>query len=111
MVVADTLPDFTLNIHLSEVLGRATVDTILQTTQLDAANPSIAFCGPDQMHKTLLKNFAARGLSVRKIRYEEFKIRSGIGLKALATNLVERAKNRDTDWLKVPGKSWLTGCD
>lgn len=103
MAVANTRPNFILRIHSSEVMGRATVDTILKTTQLDASNPFIAFCGPEQMRKTLLKDFAARGQSVRKIRYEEFKIRSGIGLKAFATNLMERMKKSRHELVESTG--------
>ena len=42
------------------------------------------------MRKALAKGFAARGVSARNIRYEEFEIRSGIGLRALAAYLLDR---------------------
>ena len=41
------------------------------------------------MRKELVDGFAAMGVSVRKVRYEEFRIRSGIGLKALAAYLMD----------------------
>lgn len=44
------------------------------------------------MRKALTEGFAARGVSVRKLRYEEFEIRSGIGLAALAAYLTDRMK-------------------
>ena len=44
------------------------------------------------MRKALTEGFAARGVSVRKLRYEEFEIRSGIGLTALAACLTDRMK-------------------
>ena len=91
--LADRLPNLTLTLHASEASGRATADTILETTKLDASKLSIAFCGPDSMRKALTRGFAARGASVRRIRYEEFEIRSGIGLKALAAHLIDRGKS------------------
>ena len=89
-VVADKLPNFTLVLHASETSGRATADTILETTGLDASNLSIAFCGPDAMRKAMSKAFTASGMPGRKFRYEEFEIRSGIGLKALSAYLLDR---------------------
>lgn len=44
------------------------------------------------MRKELVDRFAAMGVSVRKVRYEEFRIRSGIGLKALVAYLMDRMK-------------------
>ena len=90
--LAETLPNLTLTLHASHELGRATADTILQATKLDPADLSIAFCGPEPMRKMLTEGFAARGVSVRKLRYEEFEIRSGIGLTALAAHLTDRMK-------------------
>ena len=88
--LAGELPNFTLILHASEASGRATAETILEATGMDASNLTIAFCGPDPMRKALTKGFAARGVSVRNISYEEFEIRSGIGLKALAAYLLDR---------------------
>ena len=91
-VLAETLPNLTLTLHASHELGRATVETILETTGRDAPDLSIAFCGPEPMRKALAGGFAARGVSVRKLRYEVFEIRSGIGLAALAAYLTDRMK-------------------
>ena len=93
VALADELPNLTLKLHLSDALGRATADTILETTKLDSSNLSLTFCGPEPMRKALSKGFAARGVPVRRIRYEEFEIRSGIGLKALAAYLMDRMKH------------------
>lgn len=91
--LAERLPNLTLTLHASHELGRATADTILEETKLDPSNLSIAFCGPEPMRKALTEGLAARGVSVRRIRYEEFEIRSGIGLTALATYLTDRMKS------------------
>ena len=77
-------------LHASETSGRATADTILETAGLDPSNLSIAFCGPGAMCKALSKGFVASGVPARKFRYEEFEIRSGIGLKALSAYLLDR---------------------
>ena len=90
LALAHDLPNLTLKLHASEASGRATANTILRAAGLDASNLSIAFCGPEPMRKALSKGFAARGVRVRKIRYEQFEIRSGIGLKALAEYLMDR---------------------
>lgn len=90
--LAERLPNLTLTLHTSEASGRATADAILETSGLDPAGLSIAFCGPEPMRKALTGGFAARGVSVRRIRYEEFEIRSGVGLTALAAYLTDRMK-------------------
>ena len=90
--LANELPNFTLTLHTSEAQGRATADTILEAMRPDASDLPIAFCGPEPMRMALSKGFAAMGVSVRRIGYEEFRIRSGIGLRAFA----EYLKNRVT---------------
>ena len=80
-VLADEVPSLTLEVHASETSGRVTADTILETTGLDASSLSLAFCEPEPMRKALTRGFAARGVPVRKISYENFEIRSGTGLE------------------------------
>lgn len=75
--------------QLQELLALAT-DLSNFTLRLHASNLSVAFCGPEAMRKAMSTGFAARGVPVRKIRYEEFEIRSGIGLKAFAAYLTDR---------------------
>ncbi|MCY3873091.1 MAG: ferric reductase-like transmembrane domain-containing protein [Rhodobacteraceae bacterium] len=98
--LADELPNFTLMLHTSEAQDRATAGKILEATGLDASDLSIAFCGPEPMRMALSKGFAASGVSVRRIGYEEFRIRSGIGLKAFAAYLM----NRMTPSRHAPGE-------
>ena len=90
--LAEELLNFTLTLHASEEMGRATVETFLEANGLDASSRSIAFCGPETMRKALAEGFAARGMAVRRMRYEAFEIRSGLGLTALAAHLTDRIK-------------------
>lgn len=82
--------NLTLHIHASESNGRATVDKLLQTTGQDPANLTVAFCGPKAMRKTLIEDFRKNGISARRFKYEEFEIRTGVGLQHLANLLFER---------------------
>jgi len=83
-------PNLTLHPHESRGDGRITADAIQTLTGADMGQTVVSFCGPEQMREALRKGFAKLGLSPRRFRYEEFEIRTGLGLKALARHLLKR---------------------
>lgn len=88
--LAAAKPSLTLHLHETAEKGRVTAQSILQDTGLDPVGARVAFCGPRQMRQTLIEDFAKLGVAGRRFQYEEFEIRTGIGLRKLAALLFER---------------------
>lgn len=79
----DGNPNFNLHLVCSQISGRLTVDRIAETVDFSVSDADAYYCGPEVMRTTLQKGLAARGLSRARFHYEEFEIRSGIGLRYL----------------------------
>lgn len=79
----DGNPNFNLHLVCSQTSGRLTVDRIAETVDFSVSDADAYYCGPEVMRTTLQKGLAARGLSRARFHYEEFEIRSGIGLRYL----------------------------
>ncbi len=78
-----------LNLHLIETgrIGRLTIDQIKGVAAAPAAQIHVGFCGPKDMRQTLQKQLTNAGFDARKFHYEEFEIRTGLGLRQLADRL------------------------
>lgn len=87
---ADALANLNLNVHVSSQDGRASADKIMALTGLSGDDLTVSFCGPKPMRQALMDGFAKHGVSSRRFRYEEFEIRTGVGLRKLADVLFER---------------------
>lgn len=74
-----------LHLHLIETAteGRLNAEKIAEKSQLDLSKAAVYFCGAKAMRETLLKDLQALGVKNRNIHFEEFEIRSGIGLEKL----------------------------
>lgn len=88
--LAESKANLTLHIHASESMGRATAESLLKTASISADNLTVAFCGPKAMRQSLKEGFAKEGVSARHFKYEEFEIRTGVGLSKLAAKLLDR---------------------
>lgn len=88
--LAASRPEVTLHLHESRQSGRISADVIAKAVSADLSAASVAFCGPEEMRKALKQGFATHGLPQRRFQYEEFEIRTGIGLKALAKRIRAR---------------------
>lgn len=88
--LAEKKPNLTLHIHSSTTDGRADADNILARTGQAPENLTVAFCGPKPMRQSLKDGFAKNGVTGRRFKYEEFEIRTGIGLRKLANSLFDR---------------------
>lgn len=82
--------NITLHIHSSTTDGRADAETLLKITGLAAERLTVSFCGPKAMRQSLKDGFAKEGVGGRRFKYEEFEIRTGVGLRKLAGLLFER---------------------
>jgi predicted ferric reductase len=89
--LAKDRPNLNLMIHQSSSMGRASAVSIMKLTGVEGSNTTVAFCGPKPMRQALIEGFKMHGITGRNFKYEEFEIRTGIGLKKLAAILFERA--------------------
>jgi predicted ferric reductase len=71
---------------------RLTSDRIVSDLGGDVANAHVFFCGPLPMRKALKSGLLLKGLKASRFRFEEFEMRTGIGLQALAVWLWDRGK-------------------
>lgn len=90
----DGNPNFNLHLVCSQTSGRLTVDRIAETVDFSVSDADAYYCGPEVMRTTLQKGLAARGLSSARFHYEEFEIRSGIGLRYLLSLVLRLFKRK-----------------
>ncbi|MEP2533584.1 ferric reductase-like transmembrane domain-containing protein [Shimia sp.] len=100
--VADSFENFVLRVHTSSDQGRVSADMLLERSGLDANDVTVSFCGPKQMRKDLLEGFKRQGVTGRRFRYEEFEIRTGIGLRRMAELLFKRINLPDSVQSRLP---------
>lgn len=93
--LAASKPNLNLHLHASESDGRASAESLLATTGLSADNLTVSFCGPKPMREALKDGFAKEGVSARRFKYEEFEIRTGVGLRKLSAVLLNRVSVPD----------------
>lgn len=76
-------PNFNLYLVCSQTSGRLTIERIADAIDFSFSDADAYYCGPELMRTSLQKGMAARGMSRARFHYEEFEIRSGIGLRYL----------------------------
>ncbi len=80
---AARVKNFNLHLIASSAGERISADLITQRIGGGFSKANVYFCGPTSMRQTLKTQFAKAGLTARHFHYEEFEIRSGIGLRKL----------------------------
>ena len=93
-VLAKVKANLSLTLHVSSTEGRANAEVILWETGLKPSGLVVSFCGPRDMRESLKADFAKLGVRGRNFRYEEFEIRTGIGLRRLAEYVLNRSVAR-----------------
>lgn len=88
--ISDRLSNFTLILHETKSGKRLNADTLLVAQGTSLKETKVFFCGPEAMRKSLKADLHMKGLPHRAFHYEEFEIRSGIGLERLAAHLLKR---------------------
>ncbi len=92
-----------LNLHLieSNISGRLTANQVSSAVNSEKSGVTVAFCGPKPMRETLREQLTTTGFSRSRFRYEEFEIRSGLGLRKLLGWLMSR-NQRQSDHAGAP---------
>ena len=88
-----------LHVHLIETqkdgrLTPAKIDSVVTGGKHDV---EVAFCGPVEMRRAFSQGLASLGYDTRRFRYEEFEIRSGLGIRRFANWLMSRIRGRAED--------------
>lgn len=81
-----------LTVWESATSGRLTADKVSEIAGPDLGSSNVLFCGPGAMREALGKSLTRFGISQRQYHYEEFEIRTGIGLESLLHWLWARRK-------------------
>ena len=103
--LAAKLPNFHFHLIESRTDGRLSFEKVEAVVGDKLPDACVYYCGPEALRDTMKKAFSANGLSPRRFKYEEFEIRSGIGLapvfdvilKPLGTMLWNRFRDRQAD--------------
>ncbi|AZV78414.1 iron reductase [Parasedimentitalea marina] len=82
--------NFRVVLHASRSQGRVNAEAI-ESYVSDIAQAKVYFCGPQRMRQFLAQGLSRLGVSSRRFHFEEFEIRSGVGLRKLAAWLLNRA--------------------
>ncbi len=94
MAVAEAHPAITLHLAVSSKSGRLSSAAIEQAAGADLRRTQVYFCGPSSMRESLQHDLKGLGLPHSRFHFEEFEMRSGVGLRRLADWLTERFKNQ-----------------
>lgn len=73
--------NFHFHLIETESQGRLTADKIEAALDFPISKATAYFCGPEAMRESLKSGLRSKGLAARRFKYEEFEIRSGIGLE------------------------------
>lgn len=87
---AAQLPNLDLHIIDSSHSDRLTAARIVEMTGSSIKKSSAFFCGPETMRNTLIRDLVALGLRKSRFHYEEFEIRSGIGIRKLLAYVLRK---------------------
>ncbi|MTI17249.1 hypothetical protein E1162_08335 [Rhodobacteraceae bacterium RKSG542] len=84
---------FHLHLIVSDKGQKLNADVIEQVLDGPLAKASVFFCGPKPMRESFKASLSKRGVAPNRFFYEEFEIRSGIGLGRLARLLWPHLRN------------------
>ena len=82
--------NLTLHVVQSRSEGRLQPEDVASAVRGDKRKAVVAFCGPKEMREVFRQGLAGLGFSPARFRYEEFEIRSGLGLRRLIGWLFSR---------------------
>ena len=88
--LAAAVPNLAVHIVASQTDGRLSADRIAQGLGAQTGAAHVFFCGPAPMRKALRSSLILKGLRASRFHYEEFEMRTGIGLGYLAAWLWDR---------------------
>ena len=88
--IAASKPGFELTVWESRKRGRLSVDDVARIAGGDIAASRVLFCGPTALRKALGDGLRKHGVPQSQFQYEQFEIRTGIGLRRFASFLWNR---------------------
>lgn len=88
--LAAAKPNLDLHLWESASSGRLTSENVAALAGDNLSKARVMFCGPVALRKALAEGLTAHGVNARDFHYEEFEIRTGLGLKRFANWLWER---------------------
>ena len=88
--IANEVPNFEVTLVVSGVDERLSADRIKQEAANDVSMLNAYFCGPKAMRESLKSNLESLGLKRGAFHYEEFEIRSGIGVRKFVNWILVR---------------------
>lgn len=91
--IAEEVPNLELIIVNSHQGARLSPQRILADLGDDVQSAHVFFCGPVKMRKALKSALVLKGLRASRFHFEEFEMRTGIGLDALAAWLWDRGSH------------------
>ena len=86
--IANAKPNLNLQVIESRISGRLSAGQIAAAVTGPKSKVSIAFCGSKSMREALHAQLVEAGFTRRRFRYEEFEIRSGLGLRKLLSTFI-----------------------
>ncbi len=84
------LEGFHLHLVVSSKGQRLSGSMIASNVDFLIKNADVYYCGPESLRKAMLHGLKREGLSSRRFHYEEFEIRSGIGIRNIVAWLLAR---------------------
>jgi len=88
--IAASNSNFQFTLRETAKKGRLSPDDI--ANQVDnLKNTHVLYCGPKALRKAIWEELKYQGLSARRFHYEQFEIRTGIGMEYLFNRIVDRS--------------------
>ena len=87
--IAQANPTFKLSLHNSVRDGRLVTERIADANA-ELKNTFVGFCGPTAMRNELRSGLVAKGLKKSRFHFEEFEIRTSVGLLSIAEWVLKR---------------------
>ena len=97
--LTDEIPNLNLHLFVSSEGQRLTACAISDAVGDELTVARVSFCGPKFMRTGLQRDLRAFGLSARQFHFEEFEIRSGIGLVGLVKAIIKPLLRKD--WVQL----------
>ncbi|MGI9363810.1 MAG: hypothetical protein ACR2O8_01395, partial [Rhizobiaceae bacterium] len=85
------LDNVTLHVIDSLVESRLSASKLTEVCGETLRNSHVFFCGPELMRENLRRDLQAKGVPHRRFHFEEFEIRSGIGVRKFIAYVIQKA--------------------
>ena len=96
LALSDLKPNLRLHVIASDEGARLTPEAVAHIAGEDLSGVRVAFCGPVGLRRALQSGLRRYGVSARQFKYEEFELRTGVGLKRLAQWILDRRGMSET---------------